>query len=206
MTLYQIANITVPAGWIAILIALAAAAVWRIVSGEKIGDWYWNAFTLYFLVWKTSYILFNFEEFLNFPISVLYFNGGVSGHMLALAALSVSLWISAKKHPALHRDALPVVLLFFVGFESALSMLEQQFAPSVLHAILFICIAAFLYALRKGDSANSRQIYVLFVLAEVLVLSLFQPFLSAEPLTFSWLVLTVFALARFRKSEVLIHE
>ena len=207
MTLYQIGNITMPAVWIATLIALAVSAVvWRAISGEKIGEWYWNAFTLYFLVWKASYILFNFEEFLDFPMSVLYFNGGASGHMLALAALSAYLWMAVKKHPGLYRDALPVLLLFFVGFEAALAMLEQQWAASVLHTILFVSIAAFLYASRKRAIAGSTQIYILFVLAEGLILSLFQPFFSIEPLTFSWLALTAFALARFRKSEVLIHE
>ena len=207
MTLYQIGNITLPAVWIATLIALAiSAVVWRAISGKKIGEWYWNAFTLYFLVWKASYILFNFEEFLNFPMSVLYFNGGVSGHMLALAALAVYLWLAVKKHPGLYRDALPVLLLFFVGFEATLAMLEQQLAASVLQTLLFAGIAAFLYASRKKAIAASKQFYVLFVLAEVLILSLFQPFLSAAPLTFSWLALTAFALARFRKSEVIIHE
>jgi hypothetical protein len=207
MTLYQIGNITLPAVWIAVLIALAVCALaWRLISGEKIGEWYWNAFTLYFLVWKASYILFNFEEFLNFPMSALYFNGGVSGHILAIAALSVYLLRAAKKHPGLCLNALSVLLLFFIGFEATLATLEQQLTPSVLHTLLFVSIAAFLYASRKKAMAPSMQFYVLFVLAEVLILSLFQPFLSAAPLTFSWLVLTAFALARFRKSEVIIHE
>ena len=207
MTLYQIGNITMPAVWIAILIALAiSAAAWRIISGEKIGEWYWNAFTLYFLVWKASYILFNFEEFMNFPMSVLYFNGGASGHMLALAALAVYLWMAVKKHTGLSRDALPVLLLFFTGFEAALAMLEQQLTAAVLHSILFLSIAAFLYISRKRAIAGSTQIYILFVLAELLSLSLFQPLFSIEPLTFSWLAVTAIALARFRKSEVIIHE
>ena len=207
MTLYQIGNITMPAVWIATLITLAVSAVvWRVIRGEKIGEWYWSAFTLYFLVWKASYILFNFDEFLDFPMSVLYFNGGASGHILALAALSAYLWMFAKKHLGLYRDALPILLLFFGGFEAALAILEQQFAASVLQTILFSGIAAFLHASRKRDNADSTQIYILFILAEGLILSLFQPFFSIEPLTFSWLALTAFALARFRKSEVIIHE
>ena len=139
-------------------------------------------------------------------MSVLYFNGGASGHMLALAALAAYLWLAVKKHPGLYWDALPILLVFFVGLEAALAMLEQQLAASVLHTILFAGIIIFLYTFRKRTVAGSTQIYILFILAEGLILSLSQPFFSVEPLTFCWLTLTVFALARFRKSEVLIHE
>lgn len=207
MTLYQIGSITLPAVWIAIVIALAVVALSkRLISGEKIGEWFWNAFTLYFLVWKASYILFNFEEFLNFPLSILYFNGGASGHLLAIAAITVYVWTAVKKYPELYLDALPVLLLFFTGFEAALNILEKQMTASVLHTVLFVGVAFLLYASRKKTLANSMQIQILFVLAELLALSMFQPLLSIQPLTFSWLALTAFALEKFRKREVPIHE
>lgn len=207
MTLYQIGSITLPAVWIAVVIALAVVALTkRLISGEKVGEWFWNAFTMYFLVWKASYILFNFDEFLNFPMSVLYFNGGASGHLLAIAAVTFYLRRAVKKYPELHQDALPVLLLFFTGFEAALNILEKQMTASVLHIILFVGVALFLYASRKKTFANRMQIQILFVLAVLLVLSVFQPLLSIQPLTFSWLALTAFVLEKFRKREVVIHE
>lgn len=207
MTLYQIGSITLAAVWIAVVIALAAVAlIKRIVSAEKIGEWYWNAFTLYFLVWKASYILFHFEEFLNFPLSVLYFNGGAPGHLLAMAALTIYLWAAVNKHRTLYRDALIVLLLFFTGFQIALNILEKQLAASVPHTILLIGVATFLYASRKKTIANSRQILLLLVLAELLVLSMFQPLFSVQPLTFSWLALTAFTLEKFRKREAILYD
>ncbi|WP_416143846.1 hypothetical protein [Planococcus koreensis] len=151
MTLYQIGSITMPAVWIATLIALAVSAVaWRIISGEKIGEWYWNAFTLYFLVWKASYILFNFEEFMNFPMSVLYFNGGASGHMLALAALAVYLWMAVKKHAALSRDALPVLLLFLSDLKLRLPCLNSNWR-------LLFSIRFFLSALPPSSTFPAKE-------------------------------------------------
>lgn len=207
MTLYQIGSITLPAVWIAIVIALAVVALTkRLISGEKIGEWFWNAFTMYFLVWKASYILFNFDEFLNFPMSILYFNGGASGHLLAIAAVTFYLWKAVKKYPELYHDALPILLLFFTGFGATLNILEKQMTASVLHIILFVGVSLFLYASRKKTLANTMQIYILFILAELLVLSMFQPLLSIQPLTFSWLALIAVALENFRKREVIIHE
>jgi len=49
-------------------------------------------FILYVIVWKGSYILFSWPDFIKAPLSLLYFDGGGKGHMLALVVIAIILY------------------------------------------------------------------------------------------------------------------
>ena len=186
MSYFTIGSLTIPAIWLAGLLTLfITSLLYRFVSGRKLDDWYWNGFFLYFLVWKLSYILFHFDMFLDIPLSIAYFNGGIKGHFLALVSLSIYLfYISEKKRQPIHRDAVEVFLLFFIGFETIKYALETNVPAALLQLLLLI---GYVVLLKGKKQSLSSQLFVLIFLLELFIISFFQSVLSLEILTFSWL-------------------
>ena len=65
------------AGWLGLRLLM------RNDNREKLLATVSNGFWIWLVVWKFSYPLFHFEEFLAVPLSALYFDGGVRGFWLA---------------------------------------------------------------------------------------------------------------------------
>lgn len=216
MTYFNVRSLTIPFVWLAVLLALfITALLHRYLSGKKIEEWYWNSFFLYFLVWKLSYILFHFKMVMEMPLSIVYFNGSTEGHLLALASLSVYLLYKArKKYPSVHQDALQLFTLLFISFEGIKYALITNTLAAIAHLLLLICYVVFLSVSstlfnksvdssisfnraisKKKKEILSLQVFALIMLSELFVVSFFQPIISLEILTFSWLTLTVYTLA-----------
>ncbi|SDN42755.1 Thiol-disulfide isomerase or thioredoxin [Psychrobacillus sp. OK028] len=53
-------------------------------------------FFLYVIIWKSSYILFSWNDFGKAPLSILYFDGGEKGHVLALVVIAIVLFYKRK--------------------------------------------------------------------------------------------------------------
>lgn len=66
----------------------------------------------YLLVWKLSYIVFSFEQFKESPTSILYFDGGIAGHVLALLSIGFVIWKKQKEMQ------IPVLLTAWFHFVS----------------------------------------------------------------------------------------
>lgn len=184
MTYFHIGNISIPAVWLSSLLALIVSALLaRLAGGKKTGEWHWNAFFLYTAVWKLSYIPFNLEMFVNMPLSLVYFNGGLRGHFLGLTALSLYLMVFAiKKYGPIHQEMVHHLFLFYVSFESILNFIENKIPEASLHALLW---AAFLLV-QKRNKQLTRYMYILMILLELLMLSIFNDFGSPEIITFVW--------------------
>ena len=193
MTYFHFGNLTIPAVWLAAPLALfIASLLHRTIAGNKVGDWYWNGFFLYFVVWKLSYILFNLNMFLDMPLSVLYFNGGTKGHILALAALSFYLLVIAvKKHPGVYKESTVIFLLYFMIYEVLISLLEKNKLEATVHLLILIGYVFFLYYLKKNGRSLANQMVILIMMVELLTFSIFNSFLSLEALTFVWIGLTM---------------
>lgn len=186
MTYFHIAKLTVPAVWIAVLVALIASPILhRVLYNKNISDWYWSAFFLYFIVWKLSYILFNFHLFLQTPLSILYFNGGIKGHIIALASLSVYLlFFAARKYPFVVKEAPLMFLFYFFFYEITVSSLEKNATESILHVVLLVI---FLLLFKKSGKLSIKQLFILSILLEILIISTFRSAYSIESLTFIWI-------------------
>ncbi|WP_049669548.1 hypothetical protein [Bacillus sp. FJAT-27916] len=186
MSYFTIGSLTIPAVWLAVLLSLfITSLLYRFASERRIDDWYWNSFFLYFIVWKLSYIPFHFDMFLDIPLSIAYFNGGINGHFLALVSLSIYLfYISEKKRQPIHRDAVELFLLFFIVFETIKYALETNVPAALLHLLLLI---GYVVLLKRKKQSLSSQVFFLFFLLELFIISFFQSVLSLEILTFSWM-------------------
>lgn len=200
MTYVPIFHLTVPAVWVAVLLGAAVASLMmRFVMGNKTGDWYWNAVTLYILVWKSSYILFNFDYFLDMPLSLLYFNGGLYGHLLAIALVSGYLVLAQKKHADLARQAPVAWLLFFLSYQTILQGFENNWVEAVLHGLLLAgSILSIRLLAERADVPTGLLLVLLFIL-ELLILSIFGPLLSWQNATI--IVLAAITIAMYTGFE-----
>lgn len=91
---FIVKSLTVPSSWIAVLFALIVTGIilWR-KFGKDTEDWYSDAAIVFLLVWKFSVILTDFSSVVEYPLTILYFNGGVTGIYLGLVvALSRLMW------------------------------------------------------------------------------------------------------------------
>ncbi|WP_223634599.1 hypothetical protein [Planococcus sp. 4-30] len=184
MSYVPIFHLTVPAVWVAVLLgALAASLIMRIVLGDKPGEWYGNAVMLYILVWKFSYILFNFDYFLDMPLSILYFNGGLYGHLLGIAFVTGYLVLAQKKHPDLTRQAPVSWLLFFLSYQILLQSLENNWVEATLHSLLIVVSILAIRLLAKRADVPTGLLLVLLFALELLISSLSAPLLSWQNAT-----------------------
>lgn len=183
--------------WLAVLLALVVSFFMSRAIGHKIGEWYWNGASLYFLVWKLSYILFNFELFMETPLSIIFFNGGTKGHFLALTILAVYLlFIAGKKHPNIYEEAPQIILLYFFSYEVVINLLESNATESVIHFGILAGYLGILIILKKIGLHFSNQILILMVMVELLILSIFQSIFEKESLTFLWMGITTLLISR----------
>lgn len=188
----------VPAAWLAAAIALLLSFLLsRGIVGKKVGEWYWNSASLYFLVWKLSYVLFNFDLFVKTPLSIIFFNGGTKGHYLALAILAVYLlFIAWKKYPNVYDEAPPIILLYFFSYEVVINQLDNNMTETIVHLCVLAAYLSILTILKKRGKHASTQILLLMVLLESLILSIFQSIFERESLTFLWMGILTLLISR----------
>ncbi|WP_391559911.1 hypothetical protein [Robertmurraya sp.] len=196
----EIANITIPALWVAVVAALfIASAIYRFFSREKVGDWYWNGFFLYFLIWKLSYIVFHLDMFIDLPLSILYFNGGTKGHLLALLLLITYFFFISKRNHALIETSIHTLLLFFLTYEVVIHLLEKNWVESLGHLFVSTIYSTLLFFLLKNNRIISRLIVILIILLELLILSIFTTIFTIEAFTLIIMGLTVLVLSNKRQ-------
>lgn len=202
MNYFQVGNLTVPATWIAVLAALILANILnRLLGHKKVSDWYGNSFFLYFVIWKLSYILFNIEMFINVPRSIIYFNGGVNGQLLALIFLSFYLlFIAPNKYPSFHIESPRIFLLFYFSYEVILNIIVKDYLGSL---ILSLPLITLLFILKNRKKLVSSQLLILLMLLEILFISLFGTLLSIETLSFIWIGIIIFIISRKQGDQLL---
>jgi hypothetical protein len=204
MNYFQIGSLSLPSTWLAVVATLfVASLIHRVICGTKVGDWYWNAFFLYFITWKLSYILFNFKLFIGMPLSIAYFNGGTKGHFIALASLSIYLlFFARKKNPFFYRENTQIFLLFFISYGVLIHIIERNNIGSIVQITLLASLMRLLFILKRNKKPIAGQLFFLFLLLELFLISLFNTIFSVKALTFIWLGITVFLFSTFEKRDL----
>ncbi|MGM0897988.1 MAG: hypothetical protein ACQEV0_08810 [Bacillota bacterium] len=191
MSYVPILHLTVPAVWVSVLLAaVAASLLQRFVTKEKTGEWFWNAVALYIITWKLSYVLFNFENFRDMPLSLLYFNGGLSGHLLGIILVIIYLAVVQKKHGDLAKQSAFTWLLFFLSYQAILQSFDSNAMEAVFHAALLAISISALRVLPKREDVPTGWLLASLYTLELLILTAFGPL-------FTWQNATVITLAAF---------
>jgi hypothetical protein len=192
---------TLPADLLAAFAAIfIGALIYRAREKKSIDDWYWNSFFLYIAVYKLSYVLFNFKLFIDTPFSLVYFNGGTEGQILAFLGIAIYLyWLTRKKGSTIKpEEYLPAYILFFLLYWTGLFAFSLDFLAGMIQAVLMI---GFILFYLKNIKLTA-QYAILFLMLEALILSLFSDMLSVENLLIFAIGIYLIILQRFNKEEI----
>lgn len=160
-----------------------------------------NGFFIYLITWKLSYILFYFKIFLKSPLSLLFFGGGSLGHILAITVLCVYLVIVSKKGTSTFSNSAPLeILLFFLLYETCIQYFINGILAFLIQLFLLAGIIVYYAMSVNRNKQIPFQMYVVIILLEFCLISIFQPLLSIETITFTWIFIFISILAK--KEEV----
>lgn len=92
MTYLTFGQLNIPVAWLAFLLAIFYSD-FRSKKGDPLTNKLIERLLFtYIVIWKFSYILFSWSDFLKMPLSVVYFDGGFKGHILSLLMVATVLY------------------------------------------------------------------------------------------------------------------
>ncbi|MEW4327197.1 hypothetical protein Q0N12_11030 [Rossellomorea marisflavi] len=199
MTYVQLGALSIPASWLAVVVALITGSILhRIATKRKTGDWYWNGAFLYIVIWKLSYIFFHFNLFIQTPMSILYYNGGLYGHFIALAALSYHLLIKNRKERLQHpEDGARTLFFFLLSDEASISFFQRDWLHGGVNTLVLIGFFIWTSVLKE----EMKGVLLLFLLLGLLSMSLFDDIYSIRTLTFLWIGAIALILSPKRRND-----
>ncbi|WLR55803.1 hypothetical protein LC048_02005 [Mesobacillus subterraneus] len=201
MNYITIGRFTLPTDLLAAFAAIfIGALIYRIREKKSIDDWYWNSFFIYIAIYKISYAIFNFKLFIDTPLSLLYFNGGTEGQILAFLGIAIYLyWLTRKKGSTIKPvEYLPAYFIFFLLYWTGLFAFSQDFLAAAIQAVLLVMFLLFYVKNMK----LAVEYAILFLMLEALILSLFSDILLVENLLIFALGIYLIIFQRFNKEEV----
>lgn len=92
MTYLTIGQVNIPVAWLALLIAVFYSDFRTRHTDAGTTKLIERLLYMYLIIWKFSYVLFSTPDFLQSPLSLLYFDGGIKGHMLAVGMIIIILY------------------------------------------------------------------------------------------------------------------
>ena len=173
MNYFSFGRFNIPVALIsAVMAILISSLLYKWKFNKQPGNWYLNSYLWYFLIYKLAYIPFNFSLFVKYPFSLLYFDGGTKGQIMAAAAGAIYIFRSYQKNPPLiYMEIAPLYLLNFFIFQTIECLFINNAMAGLVQLILFLGLAFLFY--RMG-SHFSRQVFLVIFLIEFLSLSLFS--------------------------------
>ncbi|MCK0473139.1 redoxin domain-containing protein [Halalkalibacter sp. APA_J-10(15)] len=175
----QLGSLNIPIIWLYMVMALIVANVvmymfvkYRNYDEKWKIDAIFNALFYSFLTWKFSYVLFYFSYVWDNPLSVLYFDGGRRGIILAVIVSIVYLYIQSKKNNELMRG---YVRLLFICMISGLAVFEiRHILELPFYSIGQMIVASFVLMFLWNDRLYLRFLSIIYSLSQVL-LGFFYP-------------------------------
>ncbi|MFY3793047.1 TlpA family protein disulfide reductase [Ureibacillus sp. MALMAid1270] len=191
----QIGNITVKTEWIAFVIALLLIMLIERFIYKKSASMFQDALFYYILVWKFSYIFFEWPIFIKNPMSVLYFSGGIWGHILGVVVAGGILIYKTKRRneTLIWKDWLYSFAEFYLLFQASVFVLSENWTVGIIILVVYILIA-----IKKSSNESPNWMFILIVL-NLVFLSYNQKVFSIEGWTF--LVISVIAVSFIVKKE-----
>lgn len=134
MNYLTIGQINIPVAWLAFFVAILYSDFRSRRADVFTSKTIEQLIFLYIIIWKVSYILFSWADFLIAPLSLLYFDGGGKGHILAIGVLAITLY---KKKNALDWQML---WQYWVRFTAVFQIISYSFQHQWLIAALWLIV------------------------------------------------------------------
>jgi hypothetical protein len=186
---FSIGAFTFPSVWGAIVIAFVVTGVFlRLYDGKQKHEWFGNSAFWFILIWKLSFILFNFPAFIRQPLSAIYFHGGVKGFWLGTAVALVYIFVKGRRE-----QLISSWVLFVLVFEGAAGYLADS--TSLLDAVnLLVGLGLFYLVLKMWK----KEIWLLVFTGVQLLVNYFQGnLLSTESIAYVVITISVLVIHRF---------
>lgn len=186
MSYFTIGRWTVPASLLAITLAVIISYfVFFGKEKRQPGDWYWNSLLLFVIIYKLSYAILNFSLFISFPMSLIYFNGGIKGQLIAAVFIAIYLFRLYKKNkPNLLDETTFLLMITFFAFQIVFNLLEQNFMLAGIQTAILLGYTLYEYTGRKKTLKIANQMILFFFLMDLLFLSFFDQLMVSYNLSF----------------------
>ncbi|GEK33643.1 hypothetical protein [Kurthia sibirica] len=191
---YTFFNITMPASQYAFLAAVIIVCVLLyLVNRTTDIDGFLNDIILFVIVWKLSYISSNWSEFINYPLAVVYFNGGLVGiYSGLLVVIAYELYKNRQNlHDGFFRRFYFIFFEMFALYNFFFLILTKvdlklMIVSTIFYFLIGVCIV---FTFRKKQYV--LQIISMLLLILVTLFSLLEP-LGIHQLKIALLVVFVF--------------
>ncbi|MGD7009304.1 hypothetical protein [Metabacillus sp. 84] len=190
MNYIQFGPVTLPSGWISVLIGVFAVSLIFQWFYKKELNWLINAFLLFILIWKLSYFIIDWEIAWKNPLSVLYFHGGKAGLAAGALGASVYIWLNDKRERINLYDFAQSYALFMFFYEISSLILSGRpgAVPIIQSAVILIGWRLIKTSNRKSGKEYLLQLVVLFGLVNLLFYSFRDLILAVPSYTHIWMV------------------
>lgn len=158
---FLIGKVSIISSWIALTLSFVIAySVVRIKYGKEAALLLGDVVFYFILVWKLSVLVTDFKTVVEFPLSIIYFNGGTVGIFLGIGVAALKVFIEMTNN----RISNERLISFFIGILIIQSMYQV------------------LVALMNEGSSLIRFVTVVSFTAFTLVLWLFDKQLKEMPM------------------------
>lgn len=164
---YTIFKVSLPSSSIAFILAtvLTALLCW-IYLNKKTADSFLNYAITFILTWKFSYIVTDWQGFIDYPISAFYFDGGKVGFAIALVVVfGYAIWdrFKGKELPV---NQFTYFILMYATYHFFFVLLNNENLMLVISwIILSMFTAAIIIVLNRS---NNHKIYFVSITIAVL--------------------------------------
>lgn len=206
---FQIVNLTVPSTWVALLLSFLITYVFvRWKFGKEAAHLIGDSMFYFLIVWKFSVILTDFNTITQFPLSILYFNGGRIGVYLGLLAVVINLYWINKKKVILHseRFSLLVGSMLTLSFYQLLMALLNEgtlFVRTVTISLFAIFILSVMIFTKQFKTMPKE--FVLLAIGLHLFVSVWQPAGIIQTSTITLIVMGGLLFLTLQKSQREVH-
>ncbi|MCJ8007645.1 hypothetical protein ACFFF5_15855 [Lederbergia wuyishanensis] len=202
MSWYTIGTLSFPASWVSILLAFFLTGLFLSLRKRKdTANWYGNVVFIFILTWKLSVILFQFKMILSNPLAILYFNGGIKGLWIGVAAAILYTYFYVKKNVAKIEEFIQAWLFFIVIYEVASAyLIDVSTMWVVVHLLIGIVVVTF-SLLKEKQLTWQLQIMVLYIGILALIYSLQNQLLTLPIAIYVIIAMILSILAKIRRTE-----
>lgn len=143
---FLIGKVSVASSWVALILSfIVAYAVVRVKYGKSSAVLLGDSLFYFIIVWKLSVLVTDFKTVLQFPLSIIYFNGGTVGIFLGMGAAAIKIMLEMKSKGLSHERFYSLL----VGLITILSMYQILIAlfnegPLLIRFVTVILFSAFI--------------------------------------------------------------
>lgn len=192
-----------PSTWISVLLAmlLTASALW-LRHTKQTASRAIDHFITFILVWKFSVFVTDTQSVIQQPLSLIYFNGGLVGVVMASLTVVVITW---RDHKKLQLPLLEIVGYLFGFYSLAMVILNENTGATEL---ITLSSAIVVLVMTWSASRIKRTLYVAMLVTIVFATSFLQPLGVSN--VFLWWTLTMlvvsYGLMTWNNRKEFIHD